>query len=227
MRFEEILGLIDTEKFDDALKEIKLALEKRTEDFNYWKRCILFLFDNYQYFEVDYWDELLESGMLICKTSYSKAYLEKNHSFFYLYEYKFTIEYIKYKPYNSHKYPDEYLQKLLDNAIQLDDENSKALEERGRFFYANSKYDLANSDYTKVINLQKNINVFLYLDKANNNEIAKNYNEAIADNEIVLNNTDVDIIKSISYSSLIRIYKLLNNNEKAKYYENLLDNLNL
>lgn len=223
MGFENILKLLDNQEFEEAFEEVSDALKKKSDEPIYWQRTLLFIYDNYERFDVEDWGYLLEDAIEVCVNLRNNNSLSSIFSFIYLYEYKFSIEYIKNKPHKISEFPDEFLQNLLDSALRIDPNNVEALEVRADFFNANSQYELSEIDYSKATKLKKNVDVFLYIEKANNNELASNLDLAIADNKVVIENTDNDAIKSIGYSSLIRIYEQLKEDDRVKKYKKLLE----
>jgi tetratricopeptide (TPR) repeat protein len=223
MDLNEIKELIDNEEQDLAFENLIELSKDKTYKYIYWKRYILFIYDNHAYFDISIDVELLSLGIFTCRNIREK-FVAKEQSFFYLYEYNFSIEYIKLKPYEE-KYNDIHLEELLDKAIATNPENPENYQIRGSFFNSSSKFDKADSDYKQAASLSTEINVLLYLDKAMNNEMNKSYNEAIEDFQYILKNTHNDILEKICYESLIRIYEILNNKEQVKYFANLLDKL--
>lgn len=220
---------IEKIKEDRILKDVEAVTDSYCEliklfpdNPDYIKELLEYLYFNYKYAQPLDWEEYLDKGIELAKNARNDI-TDKSESIFFLYEYKFIIELIRYDASYAEEFETEYMHTLLNEAIKSDPFNAEAYLEKGNLYEAEDEFEKAEKEFEKAEHIRSSDTALFNI--ANNNEVTGNIEKAIENYKKLGNNTKSDIVKKIAWESLIGIYKKTGERDKVDYYEDLLDEL--
>lgn len=209
--------------FEEIIVEHKNLIKINPDNESYWNDFLVFLYFNYKDGDPYDWDEYIKDGILFSEQARDYLTSNKEISKYFLYEYKFIIELIRFDSSYSEDYNDEKLIGLLNDAIAIYPLNTEAIHEKGNFYQINEEFDKAEIEYNKASELEEN--EVLINDRALNYELLGKNDKAVQEYLKLYNKTQEDFIQKMSLMAIIQIYEREANLDKVTYYKNLLNDL--
>ncbi len=210
-------------KVEDVYDDYVYLISVCPDNTAYYGELLRCIYATYQYTDLDKWDKLLHKAIDLSQKARIYTKSDKERSSFYMHEYEFIVELIRFDGNYSIQYGDELLMSLLDNVILNDSENSLAIREKGNLYQANGEYKKAEAEYERAMKIEEDDS--LLYNMALNKELAENKEEAIQTYQKLYEVSDSFVIKQVALESLIRIYKKAEDMNKVKYYEDLLSEI--
>lgn len=189
----------------------------------YWEDLLNYIYFNYYYTDSYDWDDVLLQAITLSQNAREHIHSQVEQSLFYMFEYNFIVELIRFDIRFSEDYGGDKLEELLDLAEESDPENGLAIHEKANLYQANGDFERASEVYERAIKLDENI-VCIH-DMALNYQLMGENEKARQKYWRLYENTDTSSIKKLALEKIIALCEVDNNYAKKKYYEELLDDL--